>query len=117
MIQKYFPYKKPREGQIQTIKNIINAINENNYKYICLDAPTGYGKTAIAQTINNYYTQEQEYQTYIITSTKILQDQYKILTENNKFKINYKIAKGKTNYHCKKHNTTADKCKDKQPRI
>ncbi len=114
MIQKYFPYKKPREGQIQTIKNIINAINENNYKYICLDAPTGYGKTAIAQTINNYYTQEQEYQTYIITSTKILQDQYKILTENNKFKINYKIAKGKTNYHCKKHNTTADKCKDKQ---
>ena len=111
MIKKYFPYTKPREGQIESIINILKAIEENNYKFICLDAQTGFGKTAIAQTINNYYTQEYNYDSYILTSTKILQEQYlKDTTTNNKFKINYQIAKGKGNYSCSQSYQKCDKC-------
>ena len=79
----------PRPSQIKLINKIILAI-ENDYKNIILEAGTGIGKSAIATTIANMHED-----TYILTMTKQLQEQY--LTD---FKYMLVEIKGKSNYPC-----------------
>lgn len=91
---KYFPHKKPRRNQYEIIQEIYNAINLG-YKYIILEAGTGTGKSAIATTIANYYSFENLGQTFIITATKQLQNQYK---ENP---YNWTVCIGRPNFTCR----------------
>lgn len=71
MFLDYFPKdKKPRNGQIQILKELDNAVN-SGYKKIIISAPTGIGKSYVAKTIAN-----AKDTSFIITSTKQLQDQY-----------------------------------------
>ena len=69
-IQKHFPFENPRADQLETISEIIEAINQG-YEYIVLEAGTGTGKSAIAATLSN-----MSESSYILTITKQLQDQY-----------------------------------------
>ncbi|MBI5679349.1 MAG: ATP-dependent DNA helicase [Methanobacterium sp.] len=83
-----FPFKEPREGQLEIISKIKDAIDDG-FKYILLEAGTGTGKSAIATTLSKIYEPA-----YILTMTKQLQSQYA-----NEF--NYSLVKGRGNFSCK----------------
>ena len=84
---KYFPFNNPRDNQLETISEIMDAIN-NGYEYIILESGTGTGKSAIATTLANIFQS-----TYILTHTKQLQQQYL-----DDFSFNQ--VKGRSNFNC-----------------
>jgi len=76
----YFPYSKIRPIQKTAFDFIFS--NLNSKKYIILEGPVGSGKSAIAYTLskwilNNYKPScDFENGSYIVTTQKILQEQY-----------------------------------------
>jgi Rad3-related DNA helicase len=78
-----------RNNQDGVIRQICEAFN-SGYKHIILEAPTGFGKSAIAITIARTLGSS-----YICTATKDLQTQY---SRDYYF---LKIAKGKSNFQCR----------------
>lgn len=92
IILENFPFDNPRELQLETISKIYNAIN-NGYKYIILEAVSGFGKSLIAATLSNIYSKEKS---YILTTTNQLIDQY-----INDFKKIEKMNIGRSNFRCK----------------
>ena len=85
---KNFPFSDARDNQIHVLNEICEAFN-SDYKYFLLEAPTGFGKSAVgiatALTLGS---------SYICTSTKDLQVQYK-----RDFPF-VRIAKGMNNFAC-----------------
>ena len=85
---KNFPFSTKRDRQAHVL-NEISAGFASDYKYILLEAPTGFGKSpvaiAIALTLGS---------SYICTSTKDLQTQY-----SRDFPY-LKVAKGMSNFPC-----------------
>lgn len=90
-VTNHFPFESPRDGQLETISEIIDAIDKG-FKYIVLEAGTGTGKSAIAATLADMHDSS-----YILTVTKQLQDQY--LKDFNEFKL----VKGRSNFKCKSY--------------
>jgi len=84
-----FPHSVFRNNQDGVIRQICEAFN-SGYKHIILEAPTGFGKSAIAITIARALGSS-----YICTATKDLQSQY---SRDYQF---LKIAKGKSNFLCR----------------
>jgi ATP-dependent DNA helicase DinG len=83
-----FPFTSQRHNQTTVLNQICAAFN-SDYKYIILEAPTGFGKSpvaiAVAMTLGS---------SYICTSTKDLQTQYA------RDFPHLKVAKGKSNFPC-----------------
>lgn len=77
----------PRDSQSKILIDIEEAI-KSGYKHIVICAPTGIGKSAIATALASYFGSS-----FIITSTKKLQDQY-----TNDF--GFFPVKGKSNFAC-----------------
>lgn len=92
-VKKYFPFKKARKHQLETISEIKEAIDKG-YKYIVLEAGTGTGKSVIAATLSSMHDSS-----YILTVTKQLQDQYLHDFKN----LGFKLVKGRGNFTCKKY--------------
>ena len=89
MLHWSLPKYSPRNSQVRLI-NEINVAIKKGFKNIILEAGTGIGKSAIATTLANMYDDS-----YILTMTKQLQEQYlddfeEILVE----------IKGRGNYKC-----------------
>ena len=89
MIYWSLPKFNPRNSQIRLINEINFAIGEG-YKNIILEAGTGIGKSAIATTLANMYEDS-----YILTMTKQLQEQYLDDFDDMLVEI-----KGRGNYKC-----------------
>ena len=87
-----FKEKKFRKGQEKAINSIIESIESGN-KFTILNAPVGSGKSVIAYVVAKYLEQ-QNYDTYLSTGTKILQDQY-----IHDF-TDVKTIKGRNNFEC-----------------
>ena len=88
---------------VNTVYNILCAIYLEDKKHIILEAPTGTGKTVIAYMVNfcMQKIEENKFQSYLLTSSKILQDQ--IEADKEKFNFNdntLAILKGTSNYAC-----------------
>jgi ATP-dependent DNA helicase DinG len=83
-----FPFASQRYNQVNVLNQICDAFN-SGYKYIILEAPTGFGKSPVAVTIAMTLGSS-----YICTSTKDLQTQY-----SRDFPY-LKVAKGKNNFPC-----------------
>ena len=98
MIHWSLPKYHPRNSQILLINKINNAIQEGS-KNIILEAGTGIGKSAIATTIANMYDDS-----YILTMTKQLQEQYL-----DDFGAMLVEIKGRGNYECN-YKGTCDFC-------
>ena len=110
IVYESFPYsdtfKEARSFQVETISQIYNAI-EAGYKYIVLEAVSGYGKSLIAATLARIYSNDK---TYILTTTNQLLTPYR-----NAFKdYNFFKVKARSNFVCKKrsdHKCTIHSCK------
>ena len=90
IVRDHFPFKSPRPDQLETVSEIIEAIDKG-YRYIVLEAGTGTGKSAIAYTLSSIFESS-----YILTVTKQLQEQYV-----NDFN-NMALVKGRANFMCMK---------------
>ena len=79
--REFFPLKQPRKEQEYILDRIVEKINSGEKTFI-LEAGTGVGKSAIAVCLANYITatitgfDKYKKGAYILTSQKILQDQY-----------------------------------------
>ena len=106
-VQKYNPFDSFRQHQEDVIKEIIE-IEATDTPNIILKAPVASGKSLIAYTVAEYLRQEQDKNSLIFTSTKILQDQY--LRDFPRLKT----VKGRNNFDCIHNGRTCDKgsCKE-----
>jgi ATP-dependent DNA helicase DinG len=84
-----FPHTSFRNNQDNVIRQICEAFNSDS-KYVILEAPTGFGKSAIAMTVARTLGSS-----FVCTATKDLQTQY---TYDYGF---LKVAKGKNNFQCR----------------
>jgi ATP-dependent DNA helicase DinG len=83
-----FPFDRLRANQEYILKQIEQEFN-SGYNFVCLEAPTGFGKSPVAVA-----SALSEGSSWICTSTKNLQTQY-----NNDFKW-ITMAKGRGNFRC-----------------
>lgn len=109
IVKDNFPKEQPRELQLETISKIYDAIEEG-YKYIILEAVSGFGKSLIATALANIYSNDK---TYILTTTNQLANQY--ITEFNKYKITKLNSRStcnckKTNSYCSAYKCIYSKC-------
>lgn len=88
---KIFPFNTPRDGQREIIQRIIDAYASGK-THVILQAPTGTGKSVIAYTVAKYLGN-----TVILTSQKILQEQYY-------HDLNIPYVLGRSNYKCNQNN-------------
>lgn len=70
-VMKLFPLEKPRDIQVQAIRDIVTAYN-NGAEYVVSEVPVGGGKSGIAMTMARALGN----QSYVLTLTQQLQDQY-----------------------------------------
>ncbi|MDQ4074443.1 MAG: ATP-dependent DNA helicase, partial [Thermoproteota archaeon] len=87
-IERNFPFVTKRENQRRVISEICSAFN-SGYRHVILEAPTGFGKSAVAIALALSLGSS-----YVCTSTKDLQTQY---TRDFPY---VKAARGKNNFPC-----------------
>jgi ATP-dependent DNA helicase DinG len=90
----FFPFKEPRPEQEKAINFILDEFSSGK-KFVCADLATGIGKSAIGITIARYLQAES----YILTTQKILQDQYDKDFGDKGRKL-LKSLKSSSNYIC-----------------
>ena len=88
-----FPYSNIRKEQETAIKFAMNAFNEENKRFVIVEAGTGVGKSAIGYTVAKLLGGES----YFLTTQKVLQEQY----VNDFATHGMKSIKSSTNYRCK----------------
>ena len=94
-IDDFFPFDSYRKGQLEALRAIVDAFDNEGYKYVTLHAPTGSGKSPMAIALAKYYEKKDEYQSNILTIQKILQDQYVDSFPQTVFPL-----KGRSGYKC-----------------
>ncbi|MGA8916323.1 MAG: hypothetical protein WB474_10060, partial [Nitrososphaeraceae archaeon] len=125
-----FPFKEIRPKQLEVLQQIADAINAR-YKYIVLEAPTGFGKSPVAIAVGRTLGTS-----YICSATKDLQTQYTndfpylrpikgmgnydcLVKEDFVLEKTYQCAQCKTttdNYReCRHRNVVYGPCRDGQP--
>lgn len=107
---QYFPFEKIRPEQIKAIEFAIDAY-ESGSKHVLLEMGTGTGKSATGIAISRYMevhgpplkNTDGETMTgaYIVTTQKILQDQYMADFGPQSGKNLIRTIKSSTNYKCK----------------
>lgn len=101
IVTKYFSYKQPRKYQLEAISKIYDAI-EKGYKYIILEAVSGFGKSGIATTLSEIYSNGK---TYVLNTTKQLSSQY--TEEFNEHNIKIAYPRSESNCRHKEKNSCA----------
>jgi len=98
-IKSKFPHPSFRDNQGFLLDKLDKAIRSSNIRFVLVEAPTGFGKTAVAGAAGAFHGPS-----YYLTEQKIHQDQ--MTTE---FPEDAVLAKGRDNYHCGKNR---DDCGD-----
>ncbi len=88
---EHFPFRESRPLQDAAIK-LISDSWKNGCKYVFLEAPTGFGKSAIAVTLAR-----ENPKAFILVSTKILQNQY---VKERAYRTS--DVRGRRNFRCMK---------------
>ena len=100
VVYEFFPYgdsfKEPRSYQIETISQIYHAI-EKGYKFIFLEACSGFGKSLIAASLSRIYSKGKS---YILTPTNQLLTPYEKVFKD----FNIKKVKSRHFFTCKRAN-------------
>lgn len=78
--RRFFPLPVPRPEQVQAIDFVLNQFVNENKKFVLLELGTGCGKSAVGVTVARYLDVltelSDERSAYILTTQKILQEQY-----------------------------------------
>ncbi|HZW84857.1 MAG TPA: helicase C-terminal domain-containing protein [Nitrososphaerales archaeon] len=82
-----FPFKRMRPSQKEVLDQVQQAIDQSK-KFIILEAPVGFGKSAIAAALSRHLGTA-----YLLTSTKQLQEQYSV-------DFGFPVVMGKGNFTC-----------------
>jgi ATP-dependent DNA helicase DinG len=82
-----FPFKAMRPQQKEILEQVEQAISQSK-RFIILEAPVGFGKSAIAASLGRHLGSA-----YLLTSTKQLQDQYSA-------DFGFPVVIGKSNFTC-----------------
>jgi ATP-dependent DNA helicase DinG len=91
----YFPFSDVRKEQSEAIDFAIDAYSKGK-KVVVLELGTGVGKSAIAMTLARYYHGQFMESSYVLTTQKLLQEQYM-----HDFAISgLKLLKSATSYTC-----------------
>jgi len=99
-ILDFWPIKSPpRPNQIKALEWIEN----QDAKYIILEAPVGSGKSLIGLTYSRYLSGRTG-NSFILTPQRILQEQYERTLDDKSIGSLY----GKSNYPCNQKHTTCD---------
>ena len=108
--EKYFPFPSIRPEQKKAIEFALDSY-ESGKKYVILELSTGVGKSATGITIARYMeahappvrNEDSELMTgaYVITTQKILQEQYMNVFGPQSGKDLIRTIKSSTNYKCK----------------
>lgn len=86
---------------VNTIYKILDAYFIQDKKYVVLEAPTGSGKSVIGYVVSLCINKLTDNGSYILTSSKMLQDQIEGDKETFKFSDeDLTILKGTNNYEC-----------------
>jgi ATP-dependent DNA helicase DinG len=110
----FFPYSEPRQIQVDAINFALDAFINQQKRFVILDLGVGCGKSAIGMTVGRYLTQHLQHTeayktgTYVLTTQKVLQEQY--LHDFGHPKGNLTSIKSSTNFCCGffKENTCAE---------
>ena len=86
-ILSFFPYETMRPFQKQVLDEVEAAVAASK-RFIILEAPVGFGKSAVAAALCRYLGSA-----YLLTSTKQLQDQYSA-------DFGFSTVTGKSNFTC-----------------
>lgn len=103
------------KSQVPTIVEILKTYLSGKKAFI-LEAPTGVGKSIIgiivSETIRRYQNYGEAPCTYMLTSSKILQDQMD--RDKDNFNLKWAVLKGQKNYICNRNQKifTDRDCKD-----
>lgn len=98
----YFPFENAREEQIECLEYSIEYFSEGK-KFVILECPVGVGKSAIAICLSSFFEENNELfetksnKSYILTTQKILQQQY---VNDFSSKINLGNVWSKSDYKC-----------------
>uniref|UniRef100_A0A6M3XLN3 Putative helicase n=1 Tax=viral metagenome TaxID=1070528 RepID=A0A6M3XLN3_9ZZZZ len=99
-VENNFPFTEYRKYQKEILGRCVDSINSGQ-KVIILEAPVGFGKSAI-----NIGLAKSVKDAYIVTTQKILQDQYQrdfineeVVTGDKRVELS--VIKGRSNYPCK----------------
>lgn len=84
----FFPFDNIRPNQKRVLDEVDQAL-KSGFKFIFLEAPTGFGKSAVAVTLARFFGSS-----HLCTSTKDLQNQY-----SRDFSYLYEV-KGRNNFQC-----------------
>jgi Rad3-related DNA helicase len=105
-IESYFPFSEIRDSQRDVLKALEEAYSSSDFKYFIIDAETGVGKSAAgiaaARFINSRFNaakSEKVPGAYILTTQKILQDQY---TRDFSATCGLRGIRSSSNYKCKR---------------
>lgn len=106
---QYFPFKEPRQQQIIAINFAIDAILNQNKKFVILSAGAGIGKSLIGVTISRFLQHVSKTDenfnagSWFLTTQKILQEQYLRDFGDPSLPISMKSIKSSTSYVCQMH--------------
>jgi Rad3-related DNA helicase len=96
-----FPFDEVRDEQRRAINFALDAFLVQKKRVCLMDLPTGIGKSAIAVTIARYLNDlDVSAQSYVLTTQKVLQDQYLRDFGPNALDI-VRSIKSSSNYACK----------------
>lgn len=98
----YMDRNRLEKDQLPVVKSILTSYLEGKKAFI-LEAPTGVGKSIIGIMVGDIISRYAGYygvspSTYMLTSSKMLQDQ--LDKDKDNFKIRWSVLKGQANYIC-----------------
>lgn len=91
-ILSYFPYPELRKKQ-DTILEMLEELYPS-YNYFMIEAPTGFGKSAVAETLAKWIQGKYGIYTHFLVGDKFLQEQYLRDFED------IALVKGRGNFNC-----------------
>jgi Rad3-related DNA helicase len=106
--KQFFPFKNIRKQQEDAINFALNSFLKDNKRFVVMELSTGVGKSAVGLTISRYMHHHYKNKRYddayipgahILTTQKVLQDQY--INDFGKDKLNLVASvKSSSNYDC-----------------
>ena len=89
-------------NKIESVPTQCICVDSESHLFLCGESFIPTHNSAVARTVIDYLTVNKGFNSYLMSSTKMLQNQY--YDESllfNKFNLDYQVGKGRNNFECK----------------